>query len=94
MSGFLAALAAIVWLHDEAKAVRQSRATGKPMLIDFRTNWCSACKMLDKHTWADPAVQEDEIKARFVPLSLERSVQPGHRRDGAWEGGHQRPLTG
>jgi thiol:disulfide interchange protein DsbD len=72
MSGFLAALAAIVWLHDEAKAVRQSRATGKPMLIDFRADWCSACKMLDKHTWADPAVQ-GEIKARFVPLSLDLS---------------------
>jgi len=72
VSGFLAALAAIVWLHDEAKAVRQSRATGKPMLIDFRADWCSACKMLDKHTWADPAVQ-GEIKARFVPLSLDVS---------------------
>jgi thiol:disulfide interchange protein DsbD len=72
VSGFLAALAAIVWLHDEARAVRQSRATGKPMLIDFRADWCSACKMLDKHTWADPAVQ-GEIKARFVPLSLDLS---------------------
>jgi thiol-disulfide isomerase/thioredoxin len=72
VSGFLAALAAIVWLHDEAKAMRQSRATGKPMLIDFRADWCSACKMLDKHTWADPAVQS-EIKARFVPLSLDVS---------------------
>jgi thiol:disulfide interchange protein len=28
--------------------------------------------MLDKHTWADPAVQ-GEIKARFVPLSLDLS---------------------
>jgi thioredoxin:protein disulfide reductase len=85
VSAFLAALAAavgvqvattrpapIVWLHDEAKAVRQSRATGKPMLIDFRADWCSACKMLDRHTWADPAVQ-GEIKARFVPLSLDLS---------------------
>ena len=85
MSAFLAALvaalgvqtsatssAAIAWLHDEAKAVRQSRITGKALLIDFRADWCSACKMLDKHTWADPAVQ-DEVKARFVPLSLDMS---------------------
>lgn len=62
--------APIDWFHDEAKAIRQSRTTGKPLLIDFRADWCSACKMLDKHTWSDPLVQ-GEIKARFVPLSLD-----------------------
>jgi len=72
LSGFLTALAAIVWLHDEAAALRQSRATGNPLLIDFRADWCAACKMLDKHTWTDRAVQS-EIKSRFVPLSLDVS---------------------
>jgi thioredoxin:protein disulfide reductase len=80
VSWFFVAFAGVVlsapisWLHDEEKAARQSHATGRPMLIDFRAEWCSACKMMDRHTWTDPAVQ-DEVKARFVPVSLDVSEE-------------------
>ena len=60
----------IPWLHDEMAAVQQSRATGKPMLIDFGAEWCAACKELDLHTWTDPVVAE-EVSQKFVPLKID-----------------------
>ncbi|HYV68076.1 MAG TPA: thioredoxin family protein [Myxococcales bacterium] len=76
LTGLFAASAAsadpapIAWLHDEARAVEQARASGKPLVIDFRADWCGACKMLDAYTWSDPEVRA-EVAARFVPLQLD-----------------------
>ena len=60
----------IPWLHDETLAVKQSRATGKPLLIDFGAEWCVACKELDVHTWTDPVVAQ-EVSRKFVPLKID-----------------------
>src|SRR5882724_9146278 len=64
----------IPWLHDERLAVQQSRATGKPLLIDFFAEWCAACKELDVHTWADPPVAK-EVADRFVPLKIDATEE-------------------
>ena len=60
----------IPWLSDEKMAVQQSRATGKPLLIDFSAEWCAACKELDVHTWTDPVVAK-EVSDRFVALKID-----------------------
>ena len=60
----------IAWVRDEKAAVQQSRATGKPLLIDFSAEWCAACKELDLHTWTDPVVAK-EVADRFVPLKID-----------------------
>ena len=60
----------IPWVRDEQAAVQQSRATGKPLLIDFFAEWCAACKELDLHTWTDPVVAK-EVSERFVPLKID-----------------------
>src|SRR5262249_9118798 len=65
-----AAGALIPWVRDEKAAVQQSRATGKPLLIDFFAEWCAACKELDLHTWTDPVVAK-EVSDRFVPLKID-----------------------
>lgn len=70
VSSLLAAPAPIDWLHDESLAVERARSTGRTLLIDFRADWCSACKMLDADTWSDPTVRA-EVAARFVPLQID-----------------------
>src|SRR5882724_3590341 len=64
----------IPWVRDEKRAVLQSRATGKPLLIDFFAEWCAACKELDVHTWTDPVVAK-EVADRFVPLKVDATEE-------------------
>ena len=64
----------VAWLYDERQAIEASVKSGKPLLIDFRAEWCAACKMMDWHTWADPFVQR-EIAEHFVPLSLDLTAE-------------------
>ena len=71
--------APIVWLHDEARARDLARASGRPLLIEFRAKWCGACELMDRHTWNDPAVQE-EVAARFVPLEMDFDTREDRAR--------------
>ena len=61
----------LAWLfhQDEVAAIAQARAQGKPVIIDFWAEWCTACKELDKTAWADPRVQA--AAGRFVTLKMD-----------------------
>jgi thiol:disulfide interchange protein DsbD len=60
---------AFEWVHDEAEALALASRTGRPVIIDFWADWCTACKELDKIAWADPRVREEA--SRFVALKLD-----------------------
>jgi thiol:disulfide interchange protein DsbD len=58
------------WIRqDEALAIARARAEGRPFLIDFWADWCSACRELDRGAWADPRVQA--AARRFVALRMD-----------------------
>lgn len=57
--------------QDEVAAIAQARAQGKPVIIDFWADWCTACKELDKTAWSDPRVQA--AAGRFVTLKMDGS---------------------
>jgi thiol:disulfide interchange protein DsbD len=63
------AAGAFTWHHDEPAAVALARAEGRPVIIDFWAEWCTACKELDKIAWADPRVRAEA--ARFVAVKVD-----------------------
>jgi thiol:disulfide interchange protein DsbD len=54
---------------DLVAAKEQARRESRPMLIDFTATWCGACKELEKHTFADPAVQREA--SRYLALRID-----------------------
>jgi thiol:disulfide interchange protein DsbD len=63
------ATAGVAWVHGEGKALALARAEGRPVILDFWAEWCTACKELDRAAWADPKVQEQA--ARFVAVKVD-----------------------
>lgn len=78
----LGARADIVWERSYAAALAQSQATGKPLCIDFYTDWCGWCKKLDADVY--PNAQVQTLARRFVMLKLdaEREGAPQARSFG------------
>jgi thiol:disulfide interchange protein DsbD len=44
----------IAWVHS----MEEFRVEGKPLIVDFYADWCTACKELDRNTFADKKVME------------------------------------
>lgn len=65
-----AAAADFTWIRqDEARALALASAEGRPVLIDFWADWCTACKELDRDVWSDPRVRQEA--RRFVALKMD-----------------------
>ena len=46
----------IIWESSFDAAMAKSKSEGKPVMVDFYTTWCSACKFLDANVYTNRAV--------------------------------------
>ena len=65
------------WHTDLGPSLDLARQEGKPLLLDFRADWCVACVELEKKTWPDERVQASLKEAIPVRLDMTRKSDEG-----------------
>ena len=57
------------FMTDRKAAFKQASQDDRPLLIDFQTTWCVACRTMEKTTWVD----DDVVAAMgaYVPLMVD-----------------------
>ena len=62
------AQAGIDWVKDEPSALAEAKLEGRPMMLDFRADWCSACRKLENETFVDPSAIEESLRFTCVKI--------------------------
>jgi thioredoxin:protein disulfide reductase len=60
---------AVAWIHDEREGLAAAEEAQRPVFIDFRADWCTACIELERHTFPHPDVAEEA--ERFVAVKID-----------------------
>jgi thioredoxin-related protein len=58
------------WRYDYAAARRESQHSGRPLFLDFSTDWCSPCRRLERTTFRDPQVIQ-LLNDKYIPVKLD-----------------------
>lgn len=63
----------LTWQYQGYRVARLRAQTDRvPLLIDFTASWCTACKELDRLTFADPEVRAEA--GRFLAVKVDATV--------------------
>ena len=72
-NSYLSSLDQITWLQNLDAALQQADKTGKPVLINFYTNWCGFCRQMNQTTFKDKTVRQ-KLRA-FIPVRINTDKQ-------------------
>jgi thioredoxin-related protein len=56
--------------QDWVKAQALAKETGKPLVVDFYTEWCGWCKVMDRETFSDDDVKV-KLTEEYVALKID-----------------------
>lgn len=65
-------LKAIRWESSFESAMKKAKLQGKPVMIDFYTDWCHWCKVLDKDVYTDKGVVAESANWIAVKVNAEK----------------------
>jgi thiol-disulfide isomerase/thioredoxin len=64
--------AEINWAKSFHAAIQQAKTTGRPVMVDFYTDWCGWCKKLDSDVYTNSQVVQTAGKFVSVKVNAER----------------------
>ncbi len=70
----------ITWHGDLPSALAAARTEERPVMIDFRADWCSACLKLERETFSDPAVVQAARRVVAVKIDCTDPDDPEVKR--------------
>jgi thiol:disulfide interchange protein len=73
----------IRWLTDHEEAIEQAQAQNKPILVNFYTDACPYCRLLDQQTYTDKELIEF-LNTNFINLRDYAGRSPLYRVYGVW----------
>ncbi len=68
------------WRVDERRAIREARATGRGLFVDFYAEWSEPSRRLDDEVLSDVEARA-AIMARFVPLRIDVTEESATGRE-------------
>ena len=66
------ALQPIVWRSDYEAALKEAAQARKPVMVDFYTDWCGACKMMDAEAYTNASVIDESRNFVMVKVDAEK----------------------
>ena len=63
----------IQWQPSFEAAMAQSKKSGKPLMVDFYTDWCGYCRKLDSDVFTDFGVISESVNFVSVKVNAEKA---------------------